>query len=86
MAIPTTAEIAAVPDFTAAEMLRWFKGQMMRIASEGDAYTINGRTGQEASQYIESQIRFWQDRVDQEAQASAGGVNGSGNVLVRISR
>ena len=87
MSYPTSEDIAAVPNYTSAEMLRFYKGQMLRIARDGDSYSIAGRSGQEASQYIEAQIKFWQDRVDQEAAiAGTAGTVGGGNVLARVTK
>jgi hypothetical protein len=86
MATMTPTDINSLPEYTAAQMLKFFKYQLVRIAGEGHSFTIDGRSGEEATQYVESQIRFWQVRADQEAQSAGAGANGSGNVLVRIVR
>ncbi len=70
----TKAQIAAIPDYTDAEMVKLCKLGLTQIQGGSQSYSINGRTFTRANlKDLEAHLTFWEERV--AAAASSTGTN-----------
>ena len=70
----TNAEIAALPDYTAAEQLKVWKKASVDIAMGGASYSVPGRSLTRAdAKLVRDMVTYWEAAV--EAESNPGGMN-----------
>lgn len=79
----TPSEIDALPDYTAAQLLKVLERNIVEVHTGGQSYGINGRQYTRAD--LES-LYAQRDKLRAEVAEEDAGTQGGGNVLVRFGQ